>query len=74
MMLLALLLPAFALALPQQSHPQSQSPFIVRPSKVPILLGVMSRCPDARVCETVWDRVLDRVGELVDVEMVYIGK
>ncbi|KAI5480412.1 hypothetical protein MNV49_000987 [Pseudohyphozyma bogoriensis] len=45
-----------------------------QPKKVPVLLGVMSRCPDAKICENVWDHVLDRVGGLVDIELTYIGK
>ncbi|KAL8292079.1 hypothetical protein RQP46_001545 [Phenoliferia psychrophenolica] len=67
------LLPLLGLALPILASP-AQTPFQLAPARVPVLLGVMSRCPDARVCETVWDRVLARIPELVDVQAVYIGK
>ncbi|KAK4050015.1 hypothetical protein OIO90_005205 [Microbotryomycetes sp. JL221] len=42
-------------------------------NKVPVILGVMSKCPDAQVCEIVFDRVLDQVGQQVDLNLVYIG-
>lgn len=42
--------------------------------KVPVVLGVMSRCPDAMLCEAVWDRVLQRVGSKVDVSLSFIAK
>ncbi|SCV72342.1 BQ2448_3879 [Microbotryum intermedium] len=42
-------------------------------SKVSVKLGVMSRCPDAKVCEQVFDQVLDQVGNLVNIELVYIA-
>ncbi|GAA5954451.1 hypothetical protein JCM10213_003049 [Rhodosporidiobolus nylandii] len=52
---------------------------------VHVQLGVMSRCPDAQLCEAVWDRVLEakvqlegrgtvEVGELVRMDMVYIAR
>ncbi|GAA5908266.1 hypothetical protein JCM8208_000360 [Rhodotorula glutinis] len=50
---------------------------------VHVALGVMSRCPDASLCETVWDRVLEErlsskfgasvVADLVDMELVFIA-
>ncbi|KAF8341258.1 uncharacterized protein EI90DRAFT_3033274 [Cantharellus anzutake] len=43
--------------------------------RVPVTLGVMSRCPDAFVCENVFDQVLDKVGhEKVDLSLTFIGK
>ena len=42
--------------------------------KVPVVLGVMSRCPDAMLCEAVWDRVLQRVGDKVDISLSFIAK
>ncbi|KAG9023686.1 hypothetical protein FRB95_012633 [Tulasnella sp. JGI-2019a] len=43
--------------------------------KVPITLGVMSRCPDARFCEDVFDSVLEEVGfEKVDVDLSFIAR
>ncbi|CEQ43006.1 SPOSA6832_04880, partial [Sporobolomyces salmonicolor] len=56
-------------------------------TKVPLTLGVMSKCPDAEICETVMDRVLDThtggiggggkdevVGDLVKLGLVFIAK
>lgn len=42
--------------------------------KVPVVLGVMSRCPDAMLCEAVWDRVLQRVGDKVDISLSFIAE
>lgn len=42
--------------------------------RVPVVLGVMSRCPDAMLCEAVWDRVLQRVGDKVDISLSFIAK
>ncbi|ORY39203.1 hypothetical protein BCR35DRAFT_311490 [Leucosporidium creatinivorum] len=42
-------------------------------TKVPVTLGVMSKCPDAQVCEILFDRVLDQVGSMVDISLTYIG-
>ncbi|KAF9462638.1 hypothetical protein BDZ94DRAFT_1260902 [Collybia nuda] len=42
--------------------------------KVPVQLGVMSRCPDALLCENVFDRVLEKVSERVDLSLIYIAK
>ncbi|KIJ20012.1 hypothetical protein PAXINDRAFT_67920 [Paxillus involutus ATCC 200175] len=59
------------------SHPltvQDNSQIIVDEDvKVPVVLGVMSRCPDAILCETVWDRVLQRVGDKVDISLSFIA-
>ncbi|GAA5914093.1 uncharacterized protein JCM6883_005878 [Sporobolomyces salmoneus] len=50
---------------------------------VPLSLGVMSRCPDAEICETLIDRVLDThtsrtgrevVGDLVQLKLIYLAK
>ena len=41
--------------------------------KVPVVLGVMSRCPDALLCEAVWDRVLQRVADKVDISLSFIA-
>ncbi|KAG8909838.1 hypothetical protein FRC00_009335 [Tulasnella sp. 408] len=53
------------------------SPVKIRPrwTKVPVTLGVMSRCPDAIHCENVMDTVFNEVGfEKVDVTLSFIGK
>ncbi|KDQ15337.1 hypothetical protein BOTBODRAFT_158124 [Botryobasidium botryosum FD-172 SS1] len=42
--------------------------------KVPVILGVMSRCPDAILCEGVFDQVLDAVGDKVDISLSFLGK
>ncbi|KAI9001439.1 hypothetical protein BD414DRAFT_474639 [Trametes punicea] len=42
-------------------------------AKVPVVLGVMSRCPDAMLCETVFDHVLERVADKVDLSLTFIG-
>lgn len=42
--------------------------------KVPVQLGVMSRCPDALFCESVFDRVLPKIAAKVDFSLIYIAK
>lgn len=42
--------------------------------KVPIQLGVMSRCPDALLCESTFNEVLDKVKNKVDLSLVYVAK
>jgi hypothetical protein len=42
--------------------------------KVPVVLGVMSRCPDAILCESVFNRVLQRAGNKVDISLSFIAK
>lgn len=43
--------------------------------KVPVTLGVMSRCPDALFCEEVFDSVVEEVGfDKVDVTLSFIAK
>lgn len=41
--------------------------------KVPVTLGVMSRCPDALLCESVFDHVLRKVADKVDLSLTFIG-
>jgi len=41
--------------------------------KVPVTLGVMSRCPDALICESVFDRVLMRVSDQIDLSLTFLG-
>ena len=57
-----------AVCLPQQH--------VLRPQdvKVPMVLGVMSRCPDAIVCEGVIDSVLRQVGHKLDLSLTFIGR
>ncbi|KAI0353532.1 hypothetical protein OH77DRAFT_1591235 [Trametes cingulata] len=42
--------------------------------KVPVVLGVMSRCSDAVLCETVFDRVVERVGNKIDLSLAFVGQ
>ncbi|EJF61129.1 hypothetical protein BD309DRAFT_947563 [Dichomitus squalens] len=42
--------------------------------KVPVTLGVMSACPDAILCESVFDHVVQRVADKVDLTLTFIGK
>lgn len=42
--------------------------------KVPIQLVVMSRCPDALLCESTFNEVLNKVINKVDLSLVYIAK
>jgi len=42
--------------------------------KVPVQLGVMSRCPDALLCENVFNQVIPKVADKVNLSMVYVAK
>lgn len=41
--------------------------------RVPVILGVMSRCPDALLCETLFDKVIPRVAEKIDLSLAYVA-
>jgi len=41
---------------------------------VPLTLGVMSRCPDAILCESVIDKALKNVADKVDLSLSFIAK
>ncbi|KAH8118686.1 hypothetical protein DFH11DRAFT_1568690 [Phellopilus nigrolimitatus] len=41
--------------------------------KVPVTFGVMSRCPDALLCESVFDKALPRVEDKIDLSLSFIG-
>jgi hypothetical protein len=45
-----------------------------QPLKVPVVLGVMSQCPDAILCEKVFDTVLELAGDKTDISLSFIGK
>jgi len=49
-------------------------PWMSRAAKVPMMLGVMSRCPDALHCESVIDRVLKNVRHKVDLSLTFIAR
>ncbi|KAF5388307.1 hypothetical protein D9615_000404 [Tricholomella constricta] len=42
--------------------------------KVPVQLGVMSRCPDALLCENVFNEVLRKVSNKIQLSLVYVAK
>ena len=56
------------------SKAQNRSTLEDEPKLVPVILGVMSRCPDALLCESVFDDVLKQVGPKMSLEMTYIAK
>jgi hypothetical protein len=49
-------------------------PWMSQAVKVPVVLGVMSRCPDAIFCESVIDRVLKKVRHKVDLSLTFIAR
>ncbi|EUC66448.1 gamma interferon inducible lysosomal thiol reductase GILT protein, putative [Rhizoctonia solani AG-3 Rhs1AP] len=52
---------------------QDASVTLVKDYKVPITLGVMSRCPDALMCEEVFNNVVNRVSDKIDIGLAFIG-
>lgn len=50
-----------------------QSPF-TNNLRVPVTLGVMSRCPDALLCETLFDKVIPKVAGKIDLSLTYIAR
>lgn len=42
--------------------------------KVPVTLGVMSKCPDALLCESVFDKVIPQVENKIDLSLTFIGR
>ncbi|KAI0307104.1 hypothetical protein B0F90DRAFT_1622366, partial [Multifurca ochricompacta] len=43
-------------------------------NRVPVTLGVMSRCPDALLCETLFDKVIPRVANKIDLSLAYVAR
>ncbi|KAG8714826.1 hypothetical protein FRC11_006923 [Ceratobasidium sp. 423] len=74
MLLTALLFPlaARAATLPKIIS-QDGSVTQVDDYKVPVTLGVMSRCPDALMCEGVFNNVVNRVGDKINIGLAFIG-
>jgi len=64
----------FLFAIIKPSEAQNQSTLEDEPKLVPVILGVMSRCPDALLCESVFDDVLKQVGPKMSLETTYIAK
>ncbi|THH02791.1 hypothetical protein EW026_g179 [Hermanssonia centrifuga] len=52
---------------------QTPSEYAFDDVKVPVVLGVMSQCPDAILCESVFDHVLQRVPDKIDLSLTFIG-
>ncbi|KAG1866631.1 hypothetical protein DFJ58DRAFT_769982 [Suillus subalutaceus] len=68
-------LTSIAMALAPPLTVQYQFPTAISDNmKVPVVLGVMSRCPDAILCESVFNRVLQRVGQKVEISLSFIAK
>jgi hypothetical protein len=42
--------------------------------RVPVMLGVMSRCPDALLCETLFDKVIPKVAPKIDLSLAYVAR
>ena len=42
--------------------------------KVQVQLGVMSRCPDALLCESRFGEVLDKVADKVQLSLIYVAR
>lgn len=72
--LLALASGARATILPRENAQGLLGEPIVMETKVPVVLGVMSACPDALACEAVFDRVLKQVGRRVDLGLTFVAK
>ncbi|KAF9485372.1 hypothetical protein BDN70DRAFT_871410 [Pholiota conissans] len=53
---------------------QDEASFNKPEIKVGVQLGVMSRCPDALLCESTFNEVLDKVMDKVDLSLVYVAK
>ncbi|GAB1519762.1 hypothetical protein RhiTH_002831 [Rhizoctonia solani] len=75
MLLTALLFPLLARAavIPELIS-QDDSVILSDDYKVPITLGVMSRCPDALLCEGVFNHVVSEVSDKIDIGLAFIGK
>jgi len=59
--------------------PHAQAPIGLAPvpdnnTRVPIMLGVMSRCPDALLCESVLDGAFKQTWDIVDINLSFVGK
>lgn len=69
---LAVMLPAILAVLPTSNGEQYH--LNVADIKVQVQLGVMSRCPDALLCESRFDEVLDKVADKVQLSLIYVAK
>jgi hypothetical protein len=69
-----LLLPVAVLGIPGLIVQQHELQNVMDDVKVPVQLGVMSRCPDALLCESIFDQVLKKVSDKVDLAFFFIAK
>lgn len=53
---------------------QTPTTYSTNDVKVPVVLGVMSQCPDAILCESVFNRALEHVSDKIDLSLTFIGK
>jgi len=60
----------FHLPVPQSTAPVTHG---LLDRKVPVILAVMSKCPDAVACEAVFDDVLTEVGDMMDLQLTFIA-
>jgi len=69
---LAMMVPAILAVLPTSKNGQ----FHLNGAdiKVQVQLGVMSRCPDAMLCESRFDEVLDKVADKVQLSLIYVAR
>ena len=53
---------------------QTSTTYSATEVKVPVVLGVMSQCPDAILCEAVFNRALEHVADIIDLSLTFIGR
>lgn len=75
LLVVGLSLPAIGAAVNLSSNPQVQHPLVAGNIRVPITLGIMSRCPDAKLCENILDTAFEQVGfDKVDVSLFFVAR
>ena len=72
MMLSKSVVTTLSLCLVASARPVQQS-WSSNSLRVPVTLGVMSRCPDALLCETLFDSVIPRVTEKIKLSLTYVA-
>ncbi|KAF8914577.1 hypothetical protein CPB85DRAFT_1375382 [Mucidula mucida] len=75
MLLLSVLSSLVPLAYTAFPFTVQETPFTLQDDvKVPVHLGVQSRCRDALLCENIFDAVLKKVVNKIDLSLVYVGE
>ena len=82
MVAVALLQVVFALTIPSSVKAsvtplriqENVEPVISNSIKVPVVLGVQSRNQDALLCQSVFDQVLKRAADKVDLSFAYVAE